>query len=513
MNPRFAPPLLFLALLLPARANEEPTPAAAHAETHPAPAEHAVTEHVAEPTATAEPAHPPAEVPAHVTAEPQPHPTEATPPHENAPAHPAAAEPAHPPAEVPAHVTAEPQPHPTEATPPHESAPAHTAAAEPAHTAEHAAAGNATHANESEEPAHGTKSKPQSLSIEERESLMRVADTKLAAGDTESAMIAYRQVASATADTPEAAPALLGMARTYRVSGDGVKAAATYEHLISNYPDYTELPSALLELGRTLRALGTPRLAMARFYSVIHSTLKLPEAESDRYRGIVRTAQFEIAETHLAMGNYPEAIRFFNRLDLLDLPPADRTRARFKAAQARVFAGEKTAAVAALTAFIAADPDAPESPEARNLLAILLTELGQKEESVRVTLALLQHERSQGDTTDRWRTWQRRTGNQLANQFYQGGEFTSALLLYRALDSLDTAPEWRVPVLYQIALCQERLEQPTAAIATYDEIKKLAAKEPAPTVAEIARMSAWRASQIAWIAKTETEITALRPAL
>lgn len=457
MNPRLAPPLLLLlALILPARANEEPSHAPAHAEAPaPAPAKEAVAEHAVEPTAPAEPAHAPAETPAH------------------------AATPAH--AEPPAHAAAEATAHEKPETKPEHPAPA--------------------------------KSKPQILSAEERASLLRVADAKLAAGDTESSLIAYRQVAAATADTPEAAPALLGMARTYRVSGDGVKAAATYEHLISNYPTYSELPSALLELGRTLRALGTPRLAMARFYSVIHSTLKLPEAESDRYRGIVRTAQFEIAETHLAMGNYPEAIRFFNRLDLLDLPPADRTRARFKAAQARVFAGEKDAAIAALTAFIAADPDATESPEARHLLATLLAELGRKEESVRVTLALLQHERTQGDTTDRWRTWQRRTGNKLANQFYQGGEFTSALLLYRALDALDTSPEWRVPVLYQVALCQERLEQPSGAIATYEEIKKLAEKEPAAAVAEIARMSAWRSSQIAWIAKTETEITALRPAL
>jgi len=357
-----------------------------------------------------------------------------------------------------------------------------------------------------------TAATPQLLTAEDRASLLRIAATKLAAGDTASSLIAYRLVATATADTPEAAPALLGMARTYRVAGDGVKAAATYEHLIRNYPGYTELPSALLELGRTYRELGTPRLAIARFYSVIHSTLKLPQAEADRYRRIVRTAQFEIAETHLTMGNYPEAIRFFNRLDLLDLAPADRSRARFKAAQSRVLAGEKAPAVAALTTFIAADPDAPDSPEARYLLATLLSGLGRSEESLRVTLALLQHERPEGDSTDRWRSWQRRTGNQLANKFYQGGEFTSALLLYRALDSLDSAPAWRIPVLYQIALCQERLAQPAGALATYEEIKTLVGEEPTPKLAEIARMSAWRSTQVTWITKTQGEITNLRPA-
>lgn len=364
-----------------------------------------------------------------------------------------------------------------------------------------------------EQPAPPDTFEPQTLTSEDLASLLRIADAKLATGDTDSSLIAYRQVAAATAGTPEAAPAILGMARTYRVAGEGVKAAATYEHLIKNHSSYSEIPSALLELGRTLRELGTPRLALARFYSVIHSTLKLPEAEADHYRRIVRTAQFEIAETHFIMGNYPEAIRFFNRLDLLDLAPADRSRARFKGAQSRVLAGEKTPAVAALTTFIAADPDALDSPEARYLLATLLAELGRSEESLRVTLALLRHERPEGEPTALWRTWQRRTGNQLANLFYQDGEFTSALLLYRALDALDPAPAWRLPVLYQIALCQERLAQPAAAVATYEEIKTLAGPEPAPILAEIVRMSAWRATQIAWIAKTQTDIIALRPAV
>ncbi len=348
---------------------------------------------------------------------------------------------------------------------------------------------------------------------EERASLMRIGEAKLASGDATSALIAYRQVATSTNEDEEeaSAQALLGMARAYRLGGNGVKAAATYEHLVGNHPTFSDLPTALLELGRTLRDLGSPKLAINRFYSVIHSTLKMPEAESERYRRVVRTAQFEIAETHLYIGNYEEASRFFKRLDLLDLAPADRGRARFKAAYCLALSGDRQGAVIAFNKFINQDPQDENSPEARFLLAQLLADLGRKEESLRVTITLLQSEYARGDATGRWRIWQRRTGNQLANQFYQQADYVSALILYRALDALDPAPAWRVPVLYQIGLCQERLQQPGNAVTTYDTLKKIAGEEPSPELADFTRMAAWRSEQISWVSTTRDEIIHLRP--
>lgn len=397
----------------------------------------------------------------------------------------------------------------------------HTAAetAHPAH------AESTTHAESTAKDAHGLAEPPahghaaipdkpglhHDIAADERASLLRIGDAKLTSGDHASALIAYRQVAQATDVPDEKARALLGLARAYRLAGDGVKSVATYERLIKDHADFAEIPVALLELGRTLRDLGSPKLAIARFYSVIHSTLKLPEAESERYRRIVRTAQFEIAETHLATGNYSEAVRFFQRLDLLDLAPADRARARFKAAQARMYSGDTDAAIGAFRVFIAQDPDDPHSPEARYLLARLLADKGRRDDSLRVTLDLLTHESQRGQDTDRWRAWQRRTGNQLANQFYEQGEFSSALLLYRALDALDPSPAWRVPVLYQIGLCQERLAQTTAAVATYEEIKKLAGDTPSPELADTARMAAWRVRQLAWADSAREQLGNLRP--
>jgi tetratricopeptide (TPR) repeat protein len=345
---------------------------------------------------------------------------------------------------------------------------------------------------------------------EERASLIRIGEAKLAAGDGDSALIAFRQVSTSPIDDKTRAVALLGLARAYRLTGQSVKAAATYEHLIQNHPGFIEIPSALLELGRTLRDLGGNRLALARFYSVIHSTLKLPEAETERYRRIVRTAQFEIAETHLTMGNYAEAVRFFERLNLLDLAAADRARARFKAAQCRLLAGDKTGAVRELSLCIAQDPDDINSPEARFLLAILFNELGRPADSLKVTLDLLTHEKAKADLTGVWQSWQRRTGNRLANQFYEKGEFHSASLLYRALDALSPEPAWRLPILYQLGLCLERLEQPAAAIEIYARIQTLAGENPSAALADIVRMALWRTEQIGWTTAARAEIQSLK---
>ncbi len=343
----------------------------------------------------------------------------------------------------------------------------------------------------------------------ERASLLRLGTTKLAAGDSESALIAFRQVAETDDDPNEQANALLGLARAYRLGGDRVKAAATYELLVRDHPDHPLTPTAFLELGRTLRELGSPKLAIARFYSVLQTAIKYSDGDALGYRRLALTAQFEIANTHLATGNYEEATRFFNRLNLLDLTEADRALARFKSAQARALAGDRLAAVLALQGFIADSPSDTNSPEARFMLATLLGELNRHDESLQVTLDLLrqEHGRATGDAA-RWRVWQQRTGNQLANEFYSHGEFSHALLVYQALAALDPTPAWRLPVLYQVGLCDERLLQAKDALDTYNQITKLIGDQPGE-FADLARMTAWRIQQLSWLIHTQADLTTL----
>lgn len=348
---------------------------------------------------------------------------------------------------------------------------------------------------------------------EEYASLLRLGEKKLNAKDAESAILSYRE-ALRLAKGAEVPPALLGLARGHRLAGDGVKASATYELLLKEHPHWNGVPIALLELGRTLRELGATQLAIARFFSVIQSTLRLPEAETENYRRLVRTAQFEIAETHFQSGNTAEAVRYFRRLDALDLAPADRARARFRTAQSQLLEGDRVAAVATLERMLAQDGEAAEAAEARFLLARIHAEEGRRDEALRVTLELL---RSTSAVAERaaWREWQRRAGNFLAGRFKLEGEHHSALLLYRALALLDASPATRAPALYEIGLCLEQLKQPAEARAAYAELVELIGKDPAPGTleAELARMARWRGEQLEWAGRAEGEISRLSTAV
>jgi TolA-binding protein len=319
-------------------------------------------------------------------------------------------------------------------------------------------------------------------------------------GDYESAEIAFRQVLSSRTAAPnDTKSALLGLARMHRKQGALTKAAAIYEKFLKEYPGDERTPDALLDLGRTLRSMGSHRLAIARFYSVINSTLKLPSEGFDHYQQLAKTAQFEIAETHFQAGNFEEAGKFFSRLRLLDLAPADRARAHFKAAYSLNLMGDHEGAASTLRAYLEQWPNDENVPEARYLLAISLRTLGRPQEALNATLDLLRTEKAR--TTEdpkRWAYWQRRTGNQLANDFFEHGDILNAHAIYEGLAALSDDPAWRLPVIYQIALCHERLGSIDRAHLAYQSIVDATKQNPSTELAELGRMAAWRLAHLDW---------------
>ena len=348
-------------------------------------------------------------------------------------------------------------------------------------------------------------------------SLLRIGQHHYKIGDYDSAIIAFLQVLAEQATREQINEALLGVARTYRKKGDFTKSAASYERFAKEFPGDPQLPAAYLELGRTFRALGAYKQAIAQFYSVLNSTLKLPENDGTDYKQLARTAQFEIAETYFQTGNYTEASRFFSRLKLLDLAPEDRARAQFKAAFSMCLALDDEKAVSSLQAFITQNADDENVPEARYLLSASLRRLGRNQESLRATLDLLKTEtqRSRKDA-GRWAYWQRKTGNQLANEFYQTGDFPAALTIYQSLAQLSSAPEWNMPATYQIGLCYERLRLFDRARESYqsivDRMKTIQSDAPGHRdLIDLGEMASWRLSQLDWQMSTDSQISALFP--
>lgn len=354
-------------------------------------------------------------------------------------------------------------------------------------------------------PAVGTLTPKESLG------LIKLGGNLTERGDYDAAEIAYRQVLNGKAPLETTKAALLGLAHMHRKQGALTKAAAIYERFLKDYPSDDRVPDALLELGRTLRDMGAPRLAISRFYNVINSTLKLPANSGfEHYQLLAKTAQFEVAETHFQTGDFVEANKFYSRLRMLDLAPGDRARAQFKSAFSLQLAGDLDGAASGLRSYIEQWPDDENIPQARYLLATTLRTLNRHQEALTTTLDLLRAEYSRsGADAKRWTYWQRRTGNQLANAFFQSGDILNALSIYHGLAALADDPSWRIPATYQIAQCYERLGDVERASKTYRVIVDTAGDSTAPEIAETARMAAARLAHVEWRHDTDRQVASL----
>ncbi|ACB73755.1 tetratricopeptide repeat protein [Opitutus terrae] len=349
------------------------------------------------------------------------------------------------------------------------------------------------------------------LTARESQGLVKLGGNLTERGDFDAAEIAYRQVLDGKAPLETTQAALLGLAHMHRKQGALTKAAAIYERFLKDFPSDDRVPDALLELGRTLRDMGAPRLAISRFYNVINSTLKLPANHGfEHYQLLAKTAQFEVAETHFQNGDYAEANKFYSRLRMLDLAPEDRARAQFKSAYSLQLAGDNEGAANGLRSFIEQWPDDENVPQARYLLASSLRTLNRPQEALTATLDLLRAERSRSSAdSKRWAYWQRRTGNQLANGFFQNGDILNALAIYHGLAALSDDPVWRIPVTYQIAQCYERLGDLDRATKTYRVIVDTSVGQTSPEVTETARLAGARLTHVDWRSDTDRQVAAL----
>ena len=70
-----------------------------------------------------------------------------------------------------------------------------------------------------------------------------------------------------------------------------------------------------------------------------------------------------------------------------------------------------------------------------------------------------------------WNFWKKKTGNFLANKFFENGEYFNAYRIYTALRPIDDSITWQVPIMYQIALCEEKLGNYVQAIESYISIE------------------------------------------
>lgn len=339
------------------------------------------------------------------------------------------------------------------------------------------------------------------------------------AGDAVAAEHAYERLLSLPAPAADKRDALVQMAVFHRERGQLAKAAAVYEKILALFPDDPANPNLYFDLGRVYRDAGLHDLAIGRFYSVLDAAISQNDGkeETRARRHLSLLARFEIAQVSYAKGDFAAAAKFYSRLQLLELPTGDRPTVAFRHAESLFQLGDFAPAAAALRGFIEEFPAGPHTPEARNLLARAFQKLGRPREATDAVLALLRREKQSTDPTDLAR-WQKETGRQVAAQFYEDGDFRSALTIYQTLAALDPTPGWQWPIVYEIGLCFERLNLPDRAREAYGFLQRPpgtggdASRTHAPllpALEAIRDMARWRQEHLAWQQGSDAQIHAL----
>ncbi len=295
---------------------------------------------------------------------------------------------------------------------------------------------------------------------------------------------------------------LLTLGEIYEKQNSSSRLIALYEKFIMEFPKDAEVPKLYLRLGRMYRDSGASKTALAKFYNVLNVALSVPVDELKEYQEVSHRAQLEIAETFFGMGSYDQAAKFFKRLLRIDLVDEDRQNVLFKYAYTIYLAGNYNESIPTMKSFIASFPESDMAPEARYLLSETFMRLNDPKSALKETLELLTSEVSKINTNPAtWLYWKKRTGNRLANQFYQEGNYLDALTIYRAMVDITNEPGWTWPVLYQVGLCYEKLDMKPKAI---DAFKRIVSEEKTLsetdrkdlTLSSILEMAMWRVDRL-----------------
>lgn len=296
--------------------------------------------------------------------------------------------------------------------------------------------------------------------------------------------------------------ALLELALTAQQAGQLARAVQVLAQYVERFPEDASVPEVLLRQGLIYREMGAHSMALSKFYAVMTTVLNLKLDGSGHNQRLVLQAQTEIADTHYLEGRYGEAADCFERLLKLDAPNLNREQIELKLLRCYSAAKRHDDVIRQAEGFLQSHA---AEPEARFLLAESLQAAGRKADAVGEAMRLLE---GRGATA-----WKQRVGNVIGNRLYASGDYTNALLIYRALEMANSAPQWRVPVAYQIGLTHERLAQREQAVAAYADVLERGTQlggNVEPNLKTVLDMAAWRKNYLAWQPQAKEALQTLR---
>lgn len=307
-------------------------------------------------------------------------------------------------------------------------------------------------------------------------------------------------------------------------NGNLIKAAAVFEQYLALNPASERAPDVNMMLGDIYERIGVRKFAVNKYYDVLAGSMRM--RDSSRAELLSRQAMLKIANAKFEQHSYLEAAQFYSRLKLLSLEPKDQELVFFRAIQLLFFGNQFQAAIDAARQFLIQFPQSQFIPECRKILIRSLSAIGNQQEAVDETLELLRTTQTQDADPTQAAFWKMQTGNELANILYSNGEFQRALAIYQNLAAINRHPAWRLPVVYQIGLTFERLNQFQRAIQAFQFVANspLPSASPPPpmsdhpddqpvtsaedqlkveqTLSTLQDLARWRAETLQWLLNT-----------
>jgi len=296
--------------------------------------------------------------------------------------------------------------------------------------------------------------------------------------------------------------------------GDLPRAIQILSQFFSLFPKDPSIPEILLRQGIFYRQMGAYTLALTKFYAVMTAALNIPEGSLDYYKRLVLQAQTEIADTYYIQNRYSDAVEYYARLLKQSDPALNKSQIQYKLIKSFSFLGKNNELITQAEDFLRNFSGIKEEPEVRFLYSMALKNVGRTRESLEQVMQLLlsQKQKAAQDPAT-WLYWQKRTGNEIANQLYQEGDYIHAIEIYKALAELDNSLSWRLPVWYQIGLACEKLHQHQKAIEAYDLVITNAGNIVATNLDAlkmVVDMARWRKEFLIWTTNTENTINDIK---
>jgi tetratricopeptide (TPR) repeat protein len=325
---------------------------------------------------------------------------------------------------------------------------------------------------------------------------------------------AYIQLLEYSEQDSEVMESLGQLSEIYYSGGEYTKAIDMLEQCLLKFPAQAASPERLFRLGEFYRDAELPTRAAELFFRVINSIVVGGDQNLQRYLRLARLAKFEIARSHYLNRDYGLALALFDRIELLDLSREDYETVFYYKVLATIKAAQPVAGVQLIDKFLVAFAASEFVPELLYMKADVLMKAGEMDAGIAIFMRLLESSVEETSASALSRIfWHQQAGNRLANRFYAEGDYVVALRIYQGMVELSELASWRMPVVYQIALCFEKLKMPERAKQSYlyisQNLEKIDASALTPALRQLGENVSWRLKVIDWRNETEQQAAQL----